>query len=59
MLGFTINVDNGNKAVCQAVHQKDRGWQNLACDKPNEVDHWIFGGTLDNGVWLEAVKFTV
>ncbi|MGW0846928.1 hydrolase, partial [Streptomyces sp. NPDC002787] len=59
MLGFTINVDDGGKAVCQSVHQKDRGWQALACDKPGEGEHFIFGGTLDNGVWLEAVKFTV
>ncbi|MFF6784369.1 hydrolase [Streptomyces sp. NPDC012510] len=59
MLGFTINVDEGGRGVCQSVHQKDRGWQNLACDKPGEGEHFIFGGTLDNGVWLEAVKFTV
>ncbi|MDX2994550.1 COG1470 family protein [Streptomyces scabiei] len=59
LLGFTINVDEGGRGVCQAVHQKDRGWQNLACDKPNEGEHYIFAGTLDNGIWLEAVKFTV
>ncbi|MDX3620135.1 hydrolase, partial [Streptomyces europaeiscabiei] len=59
MLGFTINVDNGGRGVCQSVHQKDRGWQNLACDKPGEGENYIFGGTLDNGIWLEAVKFTV
>ncbi|MBD9703659.1 hydrolase [Streptomyces sp. ID01-12c] len=59
MLGFTINVDDGARGVCQSVHQKDRGWQNLACDKPGEGEHFIFGGTLDNGIWLEAVKFTV
>ncbi|GAQ67849.1 clostridial hydrophobic W [Streptomyces scabiei] len=59
LLGFTVNVDGGGRAVCQSVHQKDRGWQNLACDKPGEGEHYIFGGTLDNGIWLEAVKFTV
>ncbi len=59
LLGFTINVDSGRGAVCQTVRQHDRGWQNMACDKPNEGEGFIFGGTLDNGVWLEAVKFTV
>lgn len=59
MLGFTINVDGGNKAVCQSVHQHNRDWQNTACDKPNEGDPYIFAGTVDNGIWLEAVKFTV
>ncbi|MFE7069723.1 hydrolase [Streptomyces sp. NPDC057620] len=59
LLGFTINVDNGGGAVCQNAHVHDGGWLGLGCDKPGEGEGFIFGGSLDNNRWLEAVKFTV
>lgn len=56
MLGFVINVGDG--AVCQTAHVHNEGWHGLGCDEPGG-DNWIFGGTLSNSLWLEAVKFTV
>ncbi|MEU2583919.1 hydrolase [Streptomyces avermitilis] len=56
MLGFVINVGEG--VVCQTAHVHNEGWHGLGCDEPGG-DHWIFGGTLSNNLWLEAVKFTV
>ncbi|MFK0222649.1 hypothetical protein ACIQWN_31215 [Streptomyces vinaceus] len=59
MLGFVINVGDG--AVCQNAHVGAYGWGGLACDKPlgQAPGNYIFGGTLDNNTWLEAVQFTV
>ncbi|MEW2493355.1 hypothetical protein AB0942_07340 [Streptomyces nodosus] len=59
MLGFVINV--GDSAVCQNAAVHDHGWGGLACDKPlgQAAGNYIFGGTLDDSLWLEAVRFTV
>ncbi|MEZ0094229.1 hydrolase [Streptacidiphilus sp. EB129] len=54
MRGFVINVGSGS--VCQNAQVHNQGWLGLACDVPG---HYIFGGTLDNTLWLEAVTFTV
>ena len=59
LLGFTINVDNGGGPVCQTTHVRNEGWHDMGCDKPGEGEGFIFGGTLNNDLWLEAVKFTV
>ncbi|MFC8199001.1 hydrolase [Streptomyces sp. NPDC057298] len=59
MLGFTINVDEGGGPVCQTTHVHNEGWHGMGCDKPGEGEGFIFGGTLSNDLWLEAVKFTV
>ncbi|WP_405955552.1 hydrolase [Streptomyces phaeochromogenes] len=59
MLGFTINVDDGGGSVCQTVHIRNQGWLGMGCDKPGEGEGFVFGGTLNNDLWLEAVKFTV
>ncbi|MEU1089509.1 hypothetical protein ACFYPN_11545 [Streptomyces sp. NPDC005576] len=58
MLGFVINVGDG--AVCQTARVRS-GWGGLACDKPlgQAGGNYIFGGTLNNDSWLEAVRFTV
>ncbi|WP_261995056.1 hypothetical protein [Streptomyces sp. ME109] len=54
MLAFGINVGEGT--ICQNAHVHDRAWLGLQCNKPPS---YIFGGTLDQSLWLEAVKFTV
>jgi hypothetical protein len=56
MLGFVINV--GSDVICQNAHVHNQGWLGLQCDKP-EPNSYTFGGTLDNKLWLEAVRFTV
>ncbi|WP_406442037.1 hydrolase [Streptomyces sp. NBC_01613] len=55
MSGFAINIGSGQ--VCQVAHVSDSGWGTQGCAKPRPA--YIFGGTLDNSHWLEAVKFTV
>ncbi|MFL4905891.1 hypothetical protein ACJ6WF_22625 [Streptomyces sp. MMS24-I2-30] len=55
MTGFAINVGSGQ--VCQAVHLRGGNWGDQYCK--NARPDYNFGGTLDNNVWLEAVKFTV
>ncbi|MEV7520384.1 hypothetical protein [Streptomyces sp. NPDC091371] len=59
MLGFVINVGNGS--ICQNAHVRNHGWGGLACHDPRDQrpEQFIFGGTLDNALWLEAVRFTV
>ncbi|MDQ0776170.1 hypothetical protein QF026_004636 [Streptomyces aurantiacus] len=59
LLGFTINVDNGGGPVCQSLNLRNAGWQDMRCDKPGEGEHYIFAGTLNNDVWIEAVKLKV
>ncbi|MFF4977110.1 hydrolase [Streptomyces sp. NPDC001083] len=54
MLAFGINVGEGT--ICQNAHVHDQAWLGLQCNKPPS---YIFGGTLDQSLWLEAVKFTV
>ncbi|MFD7880077.1 hypothetical protein ACFV5G_39405 [Streptomyces sp. NPDC059766] len=56
MLGYAINIGSGGQ-VCQTAHVHDIGWNPTGCVGPRPA--YIFGGTLDNGLWLEAVKFTV
>ncbi|MFB7786713.1 hypothetical protein ACFC1D_28900 [Streptomyces vinaceus] len=48
-------------AACQNAHVGAYGWGGLACDKPlgQAPGNYIFGGTLDNNTWLDAVQFTV
>ncbi|MFE9768363.1 hydrolase [Streptomyces sp. NPDC005808] len=58
MLGFAINVGDSKNVICQTVHIQSQGWLNMSCDEPGG-DNYIFGGTLANSLWLEAVKFTV
>ncbi|MFF3658587.1 hydrolase [Streptomyces olivochromogenes] len=58
MLGFAMNVGESKSVVCQTAHVHNEGWKGLACDEPGG-DNYIFGGTLSNLLWLEAVKFTV
>ncbi|MER5901699.1 hydrolase [Streptomyces mirabilis] len=58
MLGFAMNVGESKSVVCQTAHVHNEGWHGLACDEPGG-DNYIFGGTLSNLLWLEAVKFTV
>jgi hypothetical protein len=54
--GFAISV--GKTSICQTVHVRDRGWLGRKCDNPGG-DNYIFGGTMEKTLWLEAVKFTV
>ncbi|WP_217570348.1 hydrolase [Streptomyces sp. GbtcB7] len=58
MLGFAMNVGQSKSVVCQTAHVHNEGWKGLGCDEPGG-DNYIFGGTLSNLLWLEAVKFTV
>ncbi|UIX34071.1 hypothetical protein [Streptomyces sp. GQFP] len=58
MLGFAISVDNSNSVICQTSHVHNEGWHNMGCDEPGG-ENLIFGGTLSNDLWLEAVRFTV
>ncbi|MFF4230404.1 hydrolase [Streptomyces sp. NPDC001820] len=59
MLGFVINVGDGANRICQTAHVGNEGWHGLGCDEPGSGEHFIFGGTLSNSLWLEAVRFTV
>jgi len=58
MLGFAINIDNSKQVICQTSHVHNEGWHNMGCDEPGG-ENLIFGGTLSNDLWLEAVRFTV
>ncbi|MEU0051843.1 hydrolase [Streptomyces sp. NPDC006184] len=55
MLGFAINIGSGQ--VCETAHTRNYGWGKQGCADPRPA--LIFGGTLDNSLWLEAVKLTV
>ncbi|MGI5366468.1 hypothetical protein [Streptomyces iakyrus] len=55
MLGFAMNVGTGE--ICNTVRLRGHDWGERACSKPRP--DFTFGGTLDNEVWLEAVKLTV
>ncbi|AKZ54124.1 putative hydrolytic protein [Streptomyces ambofaciens ATCC 23877] len=52
--GFTVGVESGN--VCQNHKLGKRDWGGLACESPQG---WIFGGSTEPRLWLEAVRFTV
>ncbi|MFC9844415.1 hypothetical protein ACFWFF_03840 [Streptomyces sp. NPDC060223] len=58
ILGFVINVGDG--AVCQNAAVNGR-WGGMACDQPTgqAPGNFIWGGTQDNSLWLQAVRFTV
>ncbi|WP_406350135.1 hydrolase [Streptomyces sp. NBC_00658] len=58
MLGFAINVGESTSVVCQTTHVHDEGWHGLGCDEPGG-ENLTFGGTLNNSLWMEAVRFTV
>ncbi|MEU3172176.1 hypothetical protein [Streptomyces sp. NPDC007000] len=55
MLGFAVNVGSGE--ICHSVRLRQRDWGQRTCSKARPA--YTFGGTLDNDVWLEAVKLTV
>ncbi|MFI1566171.1 thaumatin family protein [Streptomyces sp. NPDC020490] len=59
MIGFIINVGDG--AVCQNAAVSGHGWLGLGCDEPKgqAPGNYIFGGTLDDSLYLQAVRFTV
>ncbi|WP_329234611.1 hypothetical protein [Streptomyces canus] len=58
MLGFSINVGNSTSVICQTSYVHKEGWHGMGCDEPGG-ENLIFGGTLSNDLWLEAVRFTV
>ncbi|MEU3255805.1 hydrolase, partial [Streptomyces sp. NPDC006997] len=54
LLGFAVNVGEG--VVCANANVQTQGWHGLKCDEPGG---YVFGGTLDEDLWLRAVRFTV
>ncbi|WP_458243457.1 hypothetical protein [Streptomyces sp. MAI_2237] len=56
MLGFAINIGSGGQ-VCQSARVHNSDWGQWGCVGPRP--EYVFGGTLTNDVWLEAVKFSV
>ncbi|GAA4792717.1 hypothetical protein GCM10023220_18240 [Streptomyces ziwulingensis] len=54
MAGFGVSVNEG--IVCQNTQVRDSGWLGMGCDEPGG---YIFGGSLNEDHWLEAVRFTV
>ncbi|MER5510143.1 hypothetical protein ABT052_33130 [Streptomyces sp. NPDC002766] len=56
MLGFAINIGNGGQ-VCQSARVHNSNWGQWGCVGPRP--EYVFGGSLTNDVWLEAVKFSV
>ncbi|OIJ62599.1 hypothetical protein [Streptomyces mangrovisoli] len=56
MLGYAINIGSGGQ-ICQVAHVHNVGWTQQGCVGPRPA--YTFGGTLDNSLWLEAVRFTV
>ncbi|MER6531807.1 hypothetical protein [Streptomyces sp. NPDC001508] len=55
MTGFAINVGTGQ--ICRAAAVHNRGWGDHQCANPRP--EFLFGGTMDNDPFLEAVKLTV
>jgi hypothetical protein len=55
MLGFAVNIGKGQ--ICQSAHVHDEGWHDRGCAGPRT--DLEFGGTLNNSLWLEAVKLTL
>ncbi|MFF4354364.1 hypothetical protein [Streptomyces sp. NPDC001530] len=55
MTGFAINIGSGQVCEIAKVHGYAWGGQGCADARPD----FVFGGTLENTRWLEAVKFTV
>ncbi|MFR0352257.1 hypothetical protein [Streptomyces sediminimaris] len=56
MLGFAINIGSGGQ-ICQSAHVRGAAWGQWGCVNPRP--DFVFGGTLSNDLWLDAVKFTV
>ncbi|MGW0680621.1 hydrolase, partial [Streptomyces sp. NPDC002767] len=54
MLAFGVNVTEGG--ICQNAHVHNQAWLGLQCNTPPK---YILGGTFNQSLWLEAVKFTV
>ncbi|BBA96937.1 hypothetical protein RVR_2464 [Actinacidiphila reveromycinica] len=54
MSGFTIGVSSGS--ICQTSYLHQAGWMGKHCSDPGS---WIFGGTKNRSLWIEAVEFTV
>ncbi|MET9223484.1 hypothetical protein ABZX65_32640 [Streptomyces sp. NPDC003300] len=57
--GFGISVGRATGTVCQNTYSRGGPWGSMACDTPQTADNYIFGGTLDETRWLDAVRFTV
>ncbi|MER6209513.1 hydrolase [Streptomyces sp. NPDC001642] len=55
MTGFAINIGSGQ--VCETTRNTGWDWGGQGC--ADARPKFIFGGTLDNSHWLEAVRFTV
>ncbi|MCF3137165.1 hydrogenase expression protein HypA, partial [Streptomyces olivochromogenes] len=55
MTGFAINIGSGR--ICQTAKVRGAAWGGQGCADPRP--DFVFGGTLENTRWLEAVKFTV
>ncbi|CCK25632.1 hypothetical protein BN159_1253 [Streptomyces davaonensis JCM 4913] len=55
LTGFAINIGSGRICQTAKVRGYDWGGQDCADQRPD----FVFGGTLENTRWLEAVKFTV
>ncbi|MFC8565907.1 hypothetical protein ACFUIW_09090 [Streptomyces sp. NPDC057245] len=55
MIAFAVNVGSGG--ICQNTYVHEIGWGEKGCagGRPEMVS----GGSFDNDLWLEAVKFTV
>ncbi|MEY7981102.1 hydrogenase expression protein HypA, partial [Streptomyces pilosus] len=55
MLGFAVNVGSGR--ICQTTRVRGADWGGQSCADPRPG--FLFGGTLTNDSWLEAVRLTV
>ncbi|MER6672741.1 hypothetical protein [Streptomyces sp. NPDC000983] len=55
MTGFAINIGNGQ--ICQTAKVRGYDWGGEGCAEKRP--DFVFGGTLENTRWLEAVKFRV
>ncbi|MET8830010.1 hypothetical protein ABZX40_30955 [Streptomyces sp. NPDC004610] len=55
MTGFAVNVGSGR--ICPSAKVRGYEWGSQGCADPRPG--FIFGGTLENTRFLEAVKFTV
>ncbi|MEV7284077.1 hypothetical protein AB0O01_05835 [Streptomyces sp. NPDC093252] len=55
MTGFAVNVGSGR--ICPSAKVRGYDWGSQGCADPRP--DFVFGGTLENTRFLEAVKFTV
>ncbi|MEU2422703.1 hypothetical protein ABZ619_17055 [Streptomyces sp. NPDC007851] len=56
MLAFAVNIGSGGR-ICQTASVHKSGWGHTGCANPRPG--LATGGTFENDLWLEAVKFTV